>query len=729
MQKPKQNNIKVLATVGPASIEKSTLERMDAAGVDVFRINLSHTKAEDFLAVYKKIKSGTNKVICVDSEGAQIRTGTFKKGYVVIKKHEEVFLTNSNVSGNEKNIPLYPVNPSKILMEGDILYLDFHRVIIQVTEIKKNIVKALVLEGGQVGSNKGVNVNRSIDLPPFTAKDLTIFKMAAKERASHVALSFAQSKEDVEKLRKLFPYKVFIISKIECKKGVENLKGIAKASDALLIDRGDLSRDIPLQKIGLAQKHILEVAKEMKKPVYVATNLLESMMTNFQPTRAEINDITNTLLSGASGLVLAAETAIGKYPVEAVKMVQGIIQEVSNYQNNGNYLDSIYEHSLIEPHGGILVQNFIKKENIKNFSKLPKLRLSSNLLLDVVQIAEGVYSPLEGFMDSKQLMSVLDDYKLENGVSWTLPILLQLPKNKIHFKQGQQILLQAEKGNDVYGLIQVSEIKKIDLQNVAKKWFGTVDKEHPGVHKFIDSGEYIIGGKIWLIKKPQFFTENFSLTPRQTREIFRNFGWKKIVGFHTRNVIHRGHERIQKEALKLAGADALFISPVIGPKKKNDFKPKPIVAGYELMIKNGHYDPYPAVIGPFATYSRYSGPREAVFTALCRKNFGCSHFVIGRDHTGVGNFYHPNASQEIFKKVKNLGIQPLMFGEAYWCEKCQDAKIDCAHADKYRVKISGTKARTSLIENQEIPNYLMRKEIVDMLHTMYKNPKEKLFED
>src|SRR3989344_4043000 len=432
MKKSNQSNIKILATVGPASIEKSTLERMDSAGVDIFRINLSHTKTEDFLSVYKKIKSGTNKIICVDSEGAQIRTGTFKKGAVVVKKHEEVFLTSSKNHGDEIHIPLYPIQPEKVLQEGDILYLDFHRVIIQVTHIKGNTVKALVLEGGQVGSNKGANVNRVIDLPPFTPKDLKIFKMAAKEKASHVALSFAQSKEDVEKLRSLFPYKVFVISKIECKRGVQNLRGIAKASDALLIDRGDLSRDVPLQKIGLAQKHILEVAKEMKKPVYVATNLLESMMENFQPTRAEINDITNTLLSGAEGLVLAAETAIGKHPVDSVKMIHGIIQEVLNYQSNGNYLDSIYEHSLVEPHGGVLVQNFIKKEDIKNFSKLPKLRLSGNLLLDVVQISEGLYSPLEGFLDYKQLVSVLDNYKLTNNVVWTLPILLQLPKEKIY---------------------------------------------------------------------------------------------------------------------------------------------------------------------------------------------------------------------------------------------------------------------------------------------------------
>src|SRR3989338_11464786 len=181
------------------------------------------------------------------------------------------------------------------------------------------------------------------------------------------------------------------------------------------------------------------------------------MMTNFQPPRAEINDITNALLAGAEGLVLAAETAIGKHPVESVKMVQGIIDEVERYQENPNYLDSVYEHRVIEPHGGKLVQQFIHKKDVKDFSKLPKLRVSNNLLLDVVQIAEGVYSPLEGFMDYQQLMSVLNEYRLPNGAVWTLPILLQLPTEKISFKPGQRILLQGETGADAYAVMEVSQ--------------------------------------------------------------------------------------------------------------------------------------------------------------------------------------------------------------------------------------------------------------------------------
>ncbi len=301
--KKENKKVKILSTVGPASIEKSTLERMDLAGVDIFRINLSHTKAADFKQVFKKIQAGTKKPICVDSEGAQIRTGTMKGGRILFKKNTVVDLVNAKQEGTNKKIPLYPIEPHTLLKEGDVMYLDFNNVIMQVVELKGERVKARVLEGGFVGSNKGVNVNREVTLPAFTKKDLQIFAMAKKEKVKHVALSFASSKEDVLALRKIFGHPVFLISKIESKKGVENFEEICKASDAILIDRGDLSRDVPMEKIGLIQKHIIERANVLKKPVYVATNLLETRIENLKPTRAEINDITNTLLSGADGLV------------------------------------------------------------------------------------------------------------------------------------------------------------------------------------------------------------------------------------------------------------------------------------------------------------------------------------------------------------------------------------------------------------------------------------------
>ena len=199
-------NIKILATIGPKSIDKSTLQRMESAGVDIFRINLSHTRKEDFSSVFKKISSAVSKTICVDSEGAQIRTGKMKNGKVEIKTNSIVFLKNSNVIGDQKTIPLYPINPEKFLREGDILYLDFHNVIIQIIRMSGKKIEARVLAGGIVGSNKGVNIDRDIDLPAFTKKDLAIFKMAKQKKVSCVALSFCSRKEDVEQLRKIFKY-------------------------------------------------------------------------------------------------------------------------------------------------------------------------------------------------------------------------------------------------------------------------------------------------------------------------------------------------------------------------------------------------------------------------------------------------------------------------------------------------------------------------------------------
>lgn len=722
-------NIKILATVGPSSIDKQMLQRMESVGVDVFRINLSHTKKEDFEQVFQKISSTVSKTICVDSEGAQIRTGKMKNGQAILVNNSIVSLTNSDVLGDEKTIPLYPISPKESLKVGDILYVDFQNVIIQVIELSNNDVKARVLEGGVVGSNKGVNLDRDVNLPVFTEKDMAVLKMAAQKKINCIALSFCSKKEDVDALRKMFKYPIFIISKVESRKGMNNLADICKASDAILIDRGDLSRDVHLQKIGLAQKHILGTAKKIGTPVYVATNLLETMMENFQPTRAEVNDITNTLLDGADGLVLAAETAIGKHPVESVRIIKNIIEEVKNYKQSkkNNYLNSIFDYSLIEPHGGFLVQNNIEKESIKNFDKFKKVKVSEQALLDAVQITEGVYSPIKGFMGQKDLMSVLDSYKLSSGVIWTLPIIFQLKKEEISFKKGQTIVLQGRDGES-YAVMNVSEIYKIDPDEVAEKWFGTKDKAHPGVDNFKSKGNYIIAGEVYLIKKPSSYLKFYNLSPKQSREVFRNFGWQKIVGFHTRNVIHRGHEFIQKEALKKSGADALFISPVVGPKKKDDFTAQAIVNSYLIMAKKDYYRPYKALIGSFATYSRYSGPREAVFTALCRKNFGCSHFVVGRDHTGVGNYYSPDASQKIFKEIGDIGIKPMMFNEAYFCKTCNEVKDNCQHDETQRMKISGTKIRSCLLKGEKIPEYLMRKEISKMLEKMRDNSEDKLFE-
>lgn len=739
IQKPK--NIKILATLGPSSLEEFTVQNMDSAGVDIFRINLSHTKAEDFLGIVKNVQSWTKKPLCADTEGAQIRTGKMsarggsafggKNNSVVIKNDSVVNLVSENVLGDELNIPLYPVAPHKILQTGDILSIDFNSVSVQVIKIEKEKVFARVISGGTIGSNKGVNVDRLVDLPAFTKKDLKVFQIAKKIKLTHFALSFASRKEDVAKLRSFFPYPIFIVSKIESRFGLANLEEICKASDAILIDRGDLSREVPLSKIALAQKYILNVANNLNVPVYVATNLLESMIKNCEPTRAEINDITSTLMEGAQGLVLAAETAIGKYPVQSVRMVSGIKKEVEDWNRSGskNYFNSIYEYNLIEPHGGVLVQNFLNSDKINSLKNYPKIDVDDRILSDVIQIAEGTYSPIRGFMNYKELISVLDHYKLPSGVVWTMPLLLQLTKANIKFGKKDMLAIRREKDKEIYAVMQVSDIKKIDVVDIAKKWFGTNDREHPGVDSFMKKGDHMVSGEVFLIKKPNFYLDSYSLSPKQTRQIFKDRGWQKIVGFHTRNVIHRGHEFIQQKALELTKADALFISPVVGQKKKTDFSAEAILKSYEVMMKNNYYDPYPALLGTFNTYSRYSGPREAVFTALCRKNLGCSHFVVGRDHTGVGNYYSPDASQKLFDKVGDIGIIPLMFNTVYYCQVCKKITDSCQHGEDKRLKISGTQVRQNILNNSDMPEYLLRKEIAEELKKMNKDPKSKLFED
>lgn len=725
-----QKEIKILSTLGPSSMSESIVKNMDMSGVDIFRINMSHTKIEDLEGIIKNVTSWTKKPVCIDTEGAQIRTGKIKGGSVLVNNNDIVFLTENNIEGDGSHIPLHLINPSKDLKLGDILYIDFNHLIIQVIKIEGDEVACRVLSGGELGSNKGIHLDREIALPAFTEKDIKAFEIAKKYNLNHIAFSFAGRKRDVEKIRSIFPYDVFIVSKIECRPGMSNLEEICEASDAVLIDRGDLSREVPVHKIGIAQKHILNIAKSKNTPLYVATNLLESMIHRGDPTRAEVNDITSALYAGADGLVLAAETAIGKYPVESVRIVSSIIKSVREDKKNDDedfdFLKTIYDYNLIEPHGGMLVQNYLDSKEKENLENLKKIKIDEKTLLDTFQIAEGVYSPIKGFMNSTELNSVLDNYKLPNGVVWPLPILFQMKKEEITFGENESIILMSEDEKSTI-LMKVSGIEEINSKDIAKRWFGTEDENHPGVSSFLKKGNCIISGEVFLITKSPYYSQFYTLTPKQTREVFKDRGWQKIVGFHTRNVIHLGHEFVQQAALRLVGADALFISPVVGPKKSNDFSAEAILTSYNVMIKNDFYAPYPALVGAFNTYSRYSGPREAVFTALCRKNFGCSHFVVGRDHTGVGNYYAPDASQKLFDKLGDIGIIPLMFDAVLYCDICNKPTINCEHGKENKKEISGTNVRKCIIDNVDIPEYLMRKEISSALREIANDKTKKLF--
>ena len=289
------------------------------------RINLSHTDLKEITKIVNYIRRYTKINICLDTEGAQIRTSKLSKKILNFKKNDIVYF-----KGHSNLINLVPKHIENKFKINDIISIDFNSVKVRIISQNDRICKGKVITGGMIASNKGVSIDRIINLPSFTEKDIHAFDIANKLKINHIALSFTSKSEDVVNLRKYFNYKIAVTSKIESRKGLKNLKSILSEADNILIDRGDLSREIKLEKIPKTQKNIIMQANKHKTPVYVATNLLESMVTRMEPTRAEVNDVYNTLIDGATGLVLAAETAIGKYPEKCIEMIIKISKTVKN---------------------------------------------------------------------------------------------------------------------------------------------------------------------------------------------------------------------------------------------------------------------------------------------------------------------------------------------------------------------------------------------------------------
>jgi pyruvate kinase len=318
---------KVICTLGPTSLKPGIVWQLEALGVSLFRINLSHTPIEQVRPAVDFLQKLTTVPVCLDSEGAQIRTGTFTSAPTNLKRHSLLQIHRHPINGDAEKFNFTPSTTLELLKVGDLITIDFHVVVAEVMEIEGNQAVLRVRQGGRVGSNKACNVNRNIELPAITVKDRKAIEIGREMGVDHYALSFANRREDVQEMRELIGPTATLISKIESRSGIVNLEEIAHLSDAILIDRGDLSRQVPLEKIPAHQKNIITRVKAIGRPVYVATNLLESMVHSSVPTLAEINDIYNTLDDGADGLVLAAETAVGKFPVQCVNMIASVIDE------------------------------------------------------------------------------------------------------------------------------------------------------------------------------------------------------------------------------------------------------------------------------------------------------------------------------------------------------------------------------------------------------------------
>ncbi|MGB8953452.1 MAG: sulfate adenylyltransferase [Candidatus Aminicenantales bacterium] len=373
---------------------------------------------------------------------------------------------------------------------------------------------------------------------------------------------------------------------------------------------------------------------------------------------------------------------------------------------------------MIQPHGGKLVDRILKGESreqaLERARNLPSVRLDSESVSDVENIAFGVYSPLEGFLGKEDFCYILNQMRLSSDYPWTVPIVLDVDKEEAKkFREEEDILLVNDAGDPI-AILHLEEVYEYNKEEMAKKVFQTMDVSHPGVAKVKQMKEFLLAGKIDLIQESPTPFSRYRLSPKETRILFREKGWRTVVGFQTRNTPHIGHEYVQKTALTFT--DGIFINPVIGRKKKGDFKDEVILASYEELIKN-YYLKERAVMAILQMEMRYAGPREAIHHAIIRKNFGCTHIIIGRDHAGVGNYYSPYAAQDIFDEFPDLGIVPLFFKSFYYCKKCRSVVNEktCPHPPSEQVQFSGTKIRDMLVRGEYPPPELVRPEVAKII--------------
>ena len=326
--------MKILVTLGPGSMSETVVRQMTELGVHLFRLNMSHTSLNDLEDIIGRIRGWTDVPISLDSEGAQLRNGPMQSEAVEFDAGDKITIHGSRVVGDAANLYFNPASVEKQFQVGDEIQVDFNHVRLKITEAGDGAFIAEVLEGGIIGSNKAADLNRDIAFEPLTEKDKAAIEIGRRLKITNFAMSFTNRTEDVAVMRAACGTDATIIYKIESPAGLRNLNGILEAADEILIDRGDLSRRVPIEQIPFLQRRIISLARSKGKAVYVATNLLESMVTTKSPNRAEVNDAVSTLEMGASGLVLAAETAIGKYPVEAVSMVRALISEFEKWTPN-----------------------------------------------------------------------------------------------------------------------------------------------------------------------------------------------------------------------------------------------------------------------------------------------------------------------------------------------------------------------------------------------------------
>ena len=376
---------------------------------------------------------------------------------------------------------------------------------------------------------------------------------------------------------------------------------------------------------------------------------------------------------------------------------------------------------LIAPHGGALVSRMVTGDEAAGVADeaegLPRVRMTEKQTADLDMIASGALSPLTGFMGQADYDRVIDDMHLENGLPWAIPVTLSVPERPA----GDRLALEGYEG-DLLAVIDVAEVYQADRDREAAKVFRTTEEAHPGVAQIYAEGTTLVAGPITVFRRPQPAFPKLHMDPADTRAAFVERGWSRVVGFQTRNPVHRAHEYIQKCALETV--DGLLLHPLVGKTKGDDVPAEVRVRCYEVLL-DGYYPADRTVLSAFPAAMRYAGPREAVWHAICRKNYGCSHFIVGRDHAGVGSYYGTYDAHLVFDEFEphELDIEPMFFDHTFYCRTCgsMGSAKTCPHPADDHVHLSGTKVREMLGRGEVPPVEFSRPEVAKVLIDAYRS--------
>jgi sulfate adenylyltransferase len=371
----------------------------------------------------------------------------------------------------------------------------------------------------------------------------------------------------------------------------------------------------------------------------------------------------------------------------------------------------------ITPHGGQLVQRFVQGDEAEELrqqaKELTKIQLTARQTSDLYLIANGAFSPLTGFMDHDNYSSVVDTMKLANGLPWTIPITLAVSSDSVPTKGNNVALYSPD--NTLIAILTVNDTYSYNALHEAKEVYRTEDENHPGVAVVYGQGEMLIGGPVKVLE-PYLTDDPYRLSPTETRTIFAERRWHTIVGFQTRNPVHRAHEYIQKCAMEIV--DGLLLHPLVGETKSDDIPADVRMRCYVALLEN-YYPHNRVLLSTLPAAMRYAGPREAIFHAIVRKNYGCTHFIVGRDHAGVGSYYGTYDAQLLFDEFEptSLGIVPLKFENSFYCRRCEGmgSEKTCPHGPVDRVALSGTAVRNLLRAGELPPPEFSRPEVARIL--------------